>query len=184
VTISDPATAQITAHKNLGNTRIAYKPRHARARAHTHTPLEARKTQVAISDTATHNPQRGQNANTKHTQTHDGTQALRMRSVFINSNGMNAHRPLQQRDKLHSKCVILEKRRERVIIIRLLILFGCGLDDRGSMVWFLEGAGNLSSHHRVQTGSGTHPASYQMGTRGFFSRGKVAGEWSWPPTSF
>jgi len=38
--------------KTLGNTRIAYKPRH------THTPLEARKTQVAISDTTTHNPQR------------------------------------------------------------------------------------------------------------------------------
>jgi hypothetical protein len=37
VAISDTATAQITTHKNLGNTRIAYKPRQARARAHTHT---------------------------------------------------------------------------------------------------------------------------------------------------
>jgi hypothetical protein len=27
------------------------------------------------------------------------------------------------------------------------------------------GAGNFSLHHRFQTGSGTHPASYQMGTR-------------------
>jgi hypothetical protein len=26
VAISDPATAHFTAHKNLGNTRIAYKP--------------------------------------------------------------------------------------------------------------------------------------------------------------
>jgi hypothetical protein len=33
VAISDPATAHFTAHKNLGNTRIAYKPRHT----HTHT---------------------------------------------------------------------------------------------------------------------------------------------------
>jgi hypothetical protein len=33
VAISDPATAHFTAYKNLGNTRIAYKPRHT----HTHT---------------------------------------------------------------------------------------------------------------------------------------------------
>jgi hypothetical protein len=30
------------------------------------------------------------------------------------------------------------------------------------------GAGNFSLHHRVQTGSGTHPASYPMGNRGSF----------------
>jgi hypothetical protein len=42
VAISDPATAHFTAHKNVGNTRIAYKPRHT----HTHTypeTLEARE---------------------------------------------------------------------------------------------------------------------------------------------
>jgi hypothetical protein len=33
---SDPATAHFTALKNLGNTSIAYKPRHM----HTHTHLE------------------------------------------------------------------------------------------------------------------------------------------------
>jgi hypothetical protein len=33
VAISDPATAHFTAHKSLGNTSIAYKPRHT----HTHT---------------------------------------------------------------------------------------------------------------------------------------------------
>jgi hypothetical protein len=30
------------------------------------------------------------------------------------------------------------------------------------------GAGNFSLHHRVQTGSGIHPPSYPMGTRGSF----------------
>jgi hypothetical protein len=29
-----------------------------------------------------------------------------------------------------------------------------------------EGARNFSLHYRVQTGSGAHPASYPMGTRG------------------
>jgi hypothetical protein len=41
-----------------------------------------------------------------------------------------------------------------------------GLDDRGSKVRFPAGAGNFSFHHRVQNGSGAHPASYPMGTRG------------------
>jgi hypothetical protein len=41
------------------------------------------------------------------------------------------------------------------------------MDDRGSRVRFSEGAGNFSLHHRVQTCSGAHPASYPMGTRGF-----------------
>jgi hypothetical protein len=43
-----------------------------------------------------------------------------------------------------------------------------GLDDRGSGVRFPAGAGNFSLHHRVQNGSGAHPASYPMGTRGSF----------------
>jgi hypothetical protein len=43
-----------------------------------------------------------------------------------------------------------------------------GLDDRGSRVRLPEGAGNFSLHHRVQNGSGAHPASYQIGTGGFF----------------
>jgi hypothetical protein len=36
------------------------------------------------------------------------------------------------------------------------------------------GAGNFSLHHRIQTGSGAHPASYPMGTRGCFPGGKAA----------
>jgi hypothetical protein len=50
-----------------------------------------------------------------------------------------------------------------------------GLDNRGSRVRFSAGAGNFSLHHRVQNGSGSHPASYPMGTRGSFPRDKAAG---------
>jgi hypothetical protein len=60
---------------------------------------------------------------------------------------------------------------------------GDGLDDRGSRVRSPAGAGNFSLHHRVQNGSGTYPASYQMNTRGSFPGGKAAGAWSWPLTS-
>jgi hypothetical protein len=48
-----------------------------------------------------------------------------------------------------------------------------GLDDRVIGVRFLAGAGNFSLHHRVQTGSGAHPASYPMGTEFSFPGGKV-----------
>jgi hypothetical protein len=39
------------------------------------------------------------------------------------------------------------------------------------------------SRHRVQNGSGAHPASYPMGNRGSFPGGKATGAWSWPLTS-
>jgi hypothetical protein len=55
------------------------------------------------------------------------------------------------------------------------IALGYGLDDRGCKVLFLPGTVNFSLHHRVQTGSGAHPASYPMGTRGSVPGGKVAG---------
>jgi hypothetical protein len=55
------------------------------------------------------------------------------------------------------------------------IALGYGLDDRGSRVRFPAGAGNFSLHHRVKKGSGAHPASYPMGTRGSFPGGKTAG---------
>jgi hypothetical protein len=55
------------------------------------------------------------------------------------------------------------------------IVLGYGLDDLGSSVRFPAGAGNFSLHHRVQKGSGAHPASYSMGTRGSFSGSKAAG---------
>jgi hypothetical protein len=55
------------------------------------------------------------------------------------------------------------------------IALSYGLDDRGSRVRFPAGAGNFSLHHRVQNGSGVHPASYPMDTKGSFPRGKTAG---------
>jgi hypothetical protein len=54
------------------------------------------------------------------------------------------------------------------------IALGYGLDDRGSRVRFPAGAGNFCLHHRVQNGSGAHPTSYRMGTRGFFPGDKAA----------
>jgi hypothetical protein len=66
-------------------------------------------------------------------------------------------------------------------IIYFGIALAYGLDDLG--VWFPEGAGNFSLHHRAQTRSGAHPASYPMGTRGSFPGGKAAETWSWPLTS-
>jgi hypothetical protein len=55
------------------------------------------------------------------------------------------------------------------------IALGYGLDNRGSRVRFPTGVGKFSLHHRVQSGSGAHPASYPMGTMGSFPGGKVAG---------
>jgi hypothetical protein len=42
-------------------------------------------------------------------------------------------------------------------------------------IGFPAGAENFSLHHRVQTGSGAHPASYKIGTRGSFPGCKAAG---------
>jgi hypothetical protein len=48
---------------------------------------------------------------------------------------------------------------------QFFIALGYGLDDRGSRVRFPAGSGNFSLHHRVQNGSGAHPAAYPMDTR-------------------
>jgi hypothetical protein len=55
------------------------------------------------------------------------------------------------------------------------IALGYGLDYRGTRVRFPTGARNFSLHHRVQNGSVAHPASYPMGTRGYFLGFKAAG---------
>jgi hypothetical protein len=59
------------------------------------------------------------------------------------------------------------------------------LGDRGSRVRFLAEAGNFSLHHRVQKGSGAHPASYPMGTRRSFPGTKRPGREAYhsPPSS-
>jgi hypothetical protein len=56
------------------------------------------------------------------------------------------------------------------------IALGYGLDDRSSRVRFPAEVENFSLHHRVQNGSGVHPASCPMGSRGSFPGGKVTGE--------
>jgi hypothetical protein len=55
------------------------------------------------------------------------------------------------------------------------IVLGYELDDRGTRVRFPTWGGNFSLHHRVQNGSGAHPASYPVGTGGSFPGGKAAG---------
>jgi hypothetical protein len=47
------------------------------------------------------------------------------------------------------------------------VALGYGLDDRCSRIRFPARPGNFSLHHRVQTGSGAHLASYPMGTGAF-----------------
>jgi hypothetical protein len=60
------------------------------------------------------------------------------------------------------------------LILRILrVALGYGLDNRGSRVQFLAWARNFSLHHRIQNGSGAHPASYPMGTRGSFPGDKA-----------
>jgi hypothetical protein len=51
------------------------------------------------------------------------------------------------------------------------------LEDQGSRVRFLVGAGNFSLHHHIQNSSGAHPASYPVDTGGggSFPGSKAAG---------
>jgi len=49
-----------------------------------------------------------------------------------------------------------------------------GLNDRMIGVRIPAGAGNFSLRHRVQTGSGVHPAFYTMDTESSFPGGKAA----------
>jgi hypothetical protein len=66
---------------------------------------------------------------------------------------------------------LLRKSRDSSVGIAL----GYELDDWGSRFRFPAGAGNFSLHHRVQNGSGAHPASYSTGIKGSFPGGKAAG---------
>jgi hypothetical protein len=59
------------------------------------------------------------------------------------------------------------------------IATGYGLDGPGS----ISAVQDFPLLHSVQTDSGTHPASYPMGTGGSFPGGKAVGAWSWPLTS-
>jgi hypothetical protein len=61
--------------------------------------------------------------------------------------------------------------------------YSAGLRAGWSGVRVPAGAGNFPLHHRVQTGSGAHPASYPMGNRGSIPGDKATGAWSLPLTS-
>jgi hypothetical protein len=75
------------------------------------------------------------------------------------------------RQALTLECLLISNSRDSSVGIAL----DYGLDDRDSKVRFPVGAGNFSLHHHVQNGSGAHPASYPMGTRGAFPGGKATG---------
>jgi len=65
-----------------------------------------------------------------------------------------------------------------------LLATGYGLDGRDSEVRCSAGAGNFSLLHRIQTGSGAYWASDSMGNWSSFPKGKAAGGYCWPLTSF
>jgi hypothetical protein len=58
------------------------------------------------------------------------------------------------------------KRNFRLVSCRSLSLIHLA-SNRGSRIRFPAGSGNFSLHHRVQNGSGAHPASCPVGTRGY-----------------
>jgi hypothetical protein len=84
---------------------------------------------------------------------------------------MNGQKDTKRGKRYMKRNIETDKTRDSSVGIAL----GYGLDDRGSRVRFPEEAGNFSLHHRVQNGSGAHPASYPMGTRGSSPGGKSAG---------
>jgi hypothetical protein len=61
--------------------------------------------------------------------------------------------------------------------------YSTGLRARWSGVRVPPGTENFSLHHRVQTGSGAHPASFPMGNRDYLFENKAAEAWISPFTS-
>jgi hypothetical protein len=85
-------------------------------------------------------------------------------------------------DLIYCSCLIYFKVSDFMIGFTMFYLLP--LDDRVSRIRFSAGAGNFSFHHRVQNGSGAHPASYPMGTKGSFPGVKRPGrEADHSPTS-
>jgi hypothetical protein len=62
----------------------------------------------------------------------------------------------------------------------MALRYSAGLRVGRSGIRASAGDGNFSTYHRVQIGSGAHPATYPMGTRGSFLGGKTAGALSRP----
>jgi hypothetical protein len=82
---------------------------------------------------------------------------------------------MHEENEQYSRSITSKKTFERPRLRLEDNALGYGLDDRGSRVRFPAGAGDFSFPRRVQNGSGAHPASYPMGTRGSFPGGRVAG---------
>jgi len=64
-----------------------------------------------------------------------------------------------------------------------IVRYSAGLRVGCSGVRVPAGASKFSLHHRLQTASWAHSASYPMGTRGSFPGGKAARAWGSPLTS-
>jgi hypothetical protein len=75
---------------------------------------------------------------------------------------------------IHKLNCILPSRKKKSRDSSVGIASGYGLDDRMFGVQLPATVGSFTRHH-VQTGSGAHPASCPMGTRGSFPWGKAAG---------
>jgi hypothetical protein len=73
-----------------------------------------------------------------------------------------------------NECVTVPQYTLRTVTAQSVQRLGYGLDDRSFRVQFPVGAENFPLYHHVQNGSGAHPASYPMGTRGSFPGGKAA----------
>jgi hypothetical protein len=99
----------------------------------------------------------------------------RVKSVKIRQERHAAHTNFYENRSVsvYNFCVQIWKRKSHDSSVGIAL--GYGLDDWDSKVRFPAGAGNFSLHHRVQNGSGAHPASYPMGTRGAFPGSKAAG---------
>jgi hypothetical protein len=66
--------------------------------------------------------------------------------------------------EVYKECTLESKSRDSSVGIAA----DYGLDDRMIGVRIPVGAGNFSLHHRVQNGSGAHPASYTtLGYKGY-----------------
>jgi hypothetical protein len=84
------------------------------------------------------------------------------------------HRDINELKKGDQLRRLSERRDGRITSVSYGMYTGAGIAQWYS-AGLRAGAGNFSLHHLVQTGSGTHPASYPMGTSGSFLGVKAAG---------
>jgi hypothetical protein len=69
--------------------------------------------------------------------------------------------------------IIFESIKYRTVMAQSVSRLDYEVDDQGSRFRFRAEAGNFSLHHRVQTGSGAHPAFHPM-DKGGSSPGRKA----------